>query len=226
MTEERRLPRPPAEARPSTAITRARDDQVERTLGRTVALGLPLASIAGALAVGAVASVGSSLLVLAAGALLGAIGLFWASVRTLSGDAPLPASFEGLPVDRPGVDALVEEKLRSLRALKDIENEHEIGKINDADYDALLAHYRDEAKAVMRKMDVEVAPFREEAERIATDFLKKSIRDPAAQKPITAGESESGRLICGSCGASNESDAVFCKQCGLSTKKEHPGAST
>jgi hypothetical protein len=216
---------PTAEPQPSIGVVRARDDQVEKTLGRAFAYGLPLASIAGAIVVGAVASVGSSLLILAAGALLGAIGLFWASVRTLSGDAPLTADFEALPAGRGGVDPLVEEKLRSLRALKDIENEHELGKINEVDYQALLAHYRDEAKSVMRRMDVEIAPFREEAERIADAYLQK--RSPAARAKRMSIESKTtgpGRLACPACGASNEADAAFCKQCGASMKKERASA--
>jgi hypothetical protein len=146
-------------------------------------------------------------------------------VRTLSGDAPLSVDFEALPVGRPGVDALVEEKLRSLRALKDIENEHELGKINDVDYQALLAHYRDEAKSVMRKMDVEIAPFREEAERLADAYLRK--RGPAAgakRTSIGSTRADPGRLACAACGASNEADAAFCKQCGASVKKERTSA--
>ena len=104
-------------------------DEAERTLGRAVALGLPVASVLGAILVGFVASLGSGLLVLAAGALLGAITLVWVSVRTLSGDAPLAAGFQELAAKRHGVDALSEDKRRVLRALKDLENEHELGKI-------------------------------------------------------------------------------------------------
>ena len=33
-----------------------------------------------------------------------------------------------------------------LRALKDLESEHAIGKIDDADYASFVARYRDEAK--------------------------------------------------------------------------------
>jgi hypothetical protein len=222
---ERDKPRSAAEARPSEATAQARDDEIERMVGRAFAFGLPIASVITAVAVGAMAGMGSALLVLAAGALLGAIGLFWASVRTLSGDAPLPASFDTLSADRHGVDALVEEKLRLLRALKDLENEHELGKIDDADYKALLADYREQAKAVLRSMDVEVAPFREEAERLARDYLKKrSVPSPDEQAGPAKRSLRAERMACGACGASNEADAAFCKQCGASMKKEQPGA--
>jgi hypothetical protein len=75
----------------------------------------------GALAVGIVESVGSALLVQASGTLLGCIALLWASVRTLTGDAPLPVDLEALAARRHGVDDLGEQKTRVLRALKDLD---------------------------------------------------------------------------------------------------------
>jgi hypothetical protein len=237
---ERPEPRPSADALPSmakAAPTRdgdtppalaeawSRPDQAERALGRMVAVGLPLASIAGAIAVGVIASVGSALLVLAAGALLGAVGLLWASVRTLSGDAPLTTDFEMLAADQPAVDALGEDKGRLLRALKDLESEHAIGKIDDADYQLLSGRYRDEAKEVMRQMDEEVAPFRQEAERLTREYLaQRGFAPPDARRAPEAKAPRPARIVCGSCGTSNEPDAAFCKQCGASIKKEQGGA--
>jgi ribosomal protein L40E len=222
---ERRKRRSSEEAQPFEAAVDAGDEDVERALGRAFAVGIPLASVAGAIIVGALASVGSALLVFAAGALLGAIGLFWASVRTLSGDAPLPADFEMMAADRHGKGALVEEKRRLLRALKDLDNEHELGKIDDVDYQSLLAHYREEAKVVMRRIDVQVVPFREEAERLARDYLRKRSVAPRIEPTASATEMpQPKRVMCAACNASNETDAAFCKQCGSSMKKEQSGA--
>jgi hypothetical protein len=199
---------------------------MERVLGRTVAFGVPLVSVLGAIAVGAVAGMGSALLVLAAGALIGAIGLIWASVRTLSGDAPLAADFEELVTRLPSVDALAEEKGRLLRALKDLESERALGKIDEADYRTIVARYRDEAKVVMRKMDMEVAPFREEAERIALEHLRKRGLGPTSEgdPPETKAAPKTERTVCEACAASNEWDAAFCKQCGSRIGKEPGGA--
>jgi hypothetical protein len=216
---ERRAPRPSDEAQPPLATLQGRDDEVERAFGRSLALGLPLISVVSAVAVGAMASVGSALLVLAAGTLLGAIAFLWASVRTLSGDAPLPVGFETLTSRGHGVDALAEEKHRLLRALKDLESEHEIGKIDDADYHELSARYREEAKSVIREMDVEVAPFREQAEQLAREYLKKrgmGSEDAPARPTVPKAE----RIVCKTCGVSNEADAAFCKKCGSPTRKE------
>ena len=120
------------------------------------------------------------MLVLASGVLLGAIALLWASVRTLSGDAPLPEDLEILAAQNHDVDGLAEQKRRILRALKDLENERAIGRLDEADYDAMARKYRDDAKAVMKRMDERVAPALAEAEEMARKYMKEHGALPAA----------------------------------------------
>ncbi len=191
-------------------------DEAERSLARFMSIALPLGGLGGAVVVGMFAGVGSALLVVAAAALLGTIALLWASVRTLSGDAPLGLDLEAVTARKLGVDALSEQKRRVLRALKDIESEYAIGKIEQGDYDVLVARYRDEAKAVMREMDLEVAPLRSEAEKLARSFLGKRGLEPEASAPATHEEpvARDDRVTCGKCKTSNEPDAAFCKKCG------------
>ncbi len=219
---KKRKPRtaPADRSRGGAAQRERRDtgDDAERSLGRAVALGLPAVTVVAALAVGLLAGMGSGLLVLASGALLGTIALLWASVRTLSGDAPLQTGFQTVATRRHGVDALGEEKRRVLRQLKDLEAEHALGKIDDADYETLVARYRAEAKTVMREMDREIGPLRAEAERLAHEYLaKRGLRD-GAPAPDAAPEPAADRASCAQCGTSNESDAAFCKKCGASIK--------
>lgn len=206
----------------SPAKVRAREsDEAERSLGRAVSLGLPVLSVVAAVVVGLVASLGSALLVLASGALLGTIALLWASVRTLSGDAPLPVDLEALAARRHGVDDLAEQKTRVLRALKDLETEHALGKIDEADYGAIVTRYRDEAKTVMRQMDLEVAPLREAAERLAREYLEKRSVAAAPGDPGPQSEAPApvdARPTCASCHTSNDPDAAFCKKCGSAMK--------
>jgi ribosomal protein L40E len=222
MTERRGRGRGAALSREEEAARAEVADDSERTLGRAVAIGLPLVGIGSAVVVGVVASFGTALLVLAASALIGTIGLLWASVRTLSGDAPLPAGFEAIARQRHSVDPLGERKRRVLRSLKDLEAEHALGKIDDADYGVFVTRYRAEAKDVMREMDEEVAPSRDEAERVAREYLKRhgisQARAPEAEPPRVAAGAPS-RRICRACQASNEPDAVFCKACGASIEK-------
>jgi len=179
--------KPRAAKAPAPAAKRSREgDESERALGRGVALGLPLLTVLAAVGVGLLAGIGSALLVLAAGVLLGAIALLWASVRTLSGDAPLSSALEEATVRTRGVDDLAEQKVRVLRALKDLESEHALGKMDDADFAAIDARYREEAKRILRAMDVEIAPALEEAERVATAYLAKHVpHDGAASAPAT-----------------------------------------
>ncbi len=191
-------------------------DDAERALGKAVAFGLPGLALVAAVVVGAIATLGAALLVLASGTLLGAIALLWASIRTLSGDAPLSVGL-ATATTRSSSDGLAEEKRRILRALKDLESERALGRIDDADYDLFVARYRDQAKSVMREMDLQLTPMREEAERVARQYLEKHEivpadlgAAPALERPL----SQSSRLACSACGASNEHDAAFCKKCG------------
>jgi hypothetical protein len=241
---------PPAESADLALSRRKREgsgegEDAERALGRAVAVGLPVLSVVCAIVVGFVASVGSGLLVLASGALLGTIALLWASVRTLSGDAPLPADLEALAAQNRDVDALAEDKRRVLRALKDIESEHALGKIDDADYETIATQYRQEAKAIMREMDHNAAPGLAEAERVAREYLAKQglgpFPEPGAgpsghatlgetrrsRKSVSEGSGagsegdatiERVRVACAECATSNEPDAAFCKKCGAAMK--------
>jgi hypothetical protein len=219
MSETKRRKRRP---RPVESAGRSREaDEAERSLGRAVALGLPLLSVVAACAIAVVGSFGSALLVLASGALLGAIALLWASVRTLSGDAPLPADLEMLAGQGHAVDALAEQKRRALRAIRDLESEHALGKIDDADYELFVARYREEAKAVMREMDLAVAPMREQAEKLAREYIeRKTAKAAAAPTEPAPSSATSGvaRVACAACTTSNEPDAAFCKSCGAAMK--------
>jgi hypothetical protein len=227
MTEQRRKP---AGRAPDAAVqvTRADDgDEAERFLGRVVAIALPVVCVVAAIAVGFAASVGSALLVLASGALLGTIALLWASVRTLSGDAPLPVDLEALAAAHRDVDALGEQKRRVLRALKDLEGERALGKIDESDYEAIAMQYRQEAKELMREMDRNVAPALAEAERIASEYLVAQGLGAAAKSPAavaaTATARSHERVSCPDCATSNEPDAAFCKKCGLAIAKAAEG---
>ncbi len=206
----------------------ARDSaEAERRLARYAAIGIPAGSVLAAIAVGLILSLGPAILVLLAGTLLGTIALLWASLRTLSGDAPLPLELEAMAARTRSVDDRAERKRRVLRALKDLELEHAVGKIDDKDFASLDGRFRDEAKAIMREMDDQIEPLREEAEKIAQKYLaKRNLADKGEQKhdqPEKAAAEEEpaagGRVGCSKCSASNEPDATFCKKCGTSLKE-------
>jgi hypothetical protein len=212
----------PEESKKAPPKSEATDsgEEAERALARAVAWGLPGVTLVAAIAVGVAGSLGSALLVMASGVMLGAISLLWASLRTLSGEAPLPGEASALATRSDGSD-LAERKLRVILALKDIESERALGKIDEADYVTLVARYREEAKAVMREMDHRVDPSRAEAERVADEFLAQhgygtERRVGGAHVPPPPPPPD--RVECRSCRTSNEVDAAFCKSCGASMK--------
>jgi hypothetical protein len=195
-------------------------DDAERSLGRAMAVGLPALVIVVGAVVGVVASIGPALLILGGGALLGAIALLWASVRTLSGDAPLPVDLEALAARGRAVDGLADRKRRVLGALKDLESEHALGKIDDEDYETFVARYRDDAKEIMREMDLRIAPMREKAELLAREHLERQgvIGQSVVSAIPTIAADQVARIACKGCGTLNESDATFCKSCGLAVQ--------
>lgn len=111
---------------------------------------------------------GVGLLIVAGGVLSGSIWLIWSSLQGLSGDAPLTLD-EALSLGAPSAEE--EQKRAVLRALKDLEYERAVGKINEADYTNLAEHYRNEAKRLLRAVDADLGPERERAEQLLTERL-------------------------------------------------------
>jgi hypothetical protein len=185
-----------------------------------VGFGLAALTLVAATAVGYVAGVGMALLVILTGALLGAILLVWHSLRTLAGDAEVDVGLELATVRTPS--DLADKKRRALRALKDLEQEHALGKIDDTDYAALDADYRAQAKEVIREMDESIAPFRDKAEALVREHLEKHpVEKPVVKEPVEEedddeqdDDDDDGMIDCPKCETENDPDATFCKKCG------------
>lgn len=202
----------------------------ERKLARQAAILLPVLTVIASLVGGAVSGIATGILVLVAGTLLGVIALFWASLRVLSGEVEIP---HAIALDRKeghDVDALVSRKTMLVRALKDLDNEHALGKLEDDDYAELSQTYRGELKALLRKIDDTLEPFRAQAEEAARSYLAgkgskaharveatSETSDEASKGSGTESEESSPssreRRECSTCHASNEADARFCKGC-------------
>jgi hypothetical protein len=146
----------------------------ERRIARGVAIGLPLVTVTVALAAGVMIGPAMAVLALAAGTLLGVIALLWASLRVLSGEAPLSPELEALDTTTHAVDALSSRKRMLVRALKDLDNERALGKLEDGDHEQLSATYRGELKEVMKRIDASLEPYRAKAEDAARAHLMKA----------------------------------------------------
>jgi hypothetical protein len=129
---------------------------------------VPVVVILAAIAFGKGFGLGIGLLTLAGGVLCGVIWLLWSSLQGLTGEAPLTLE-EALSLGAPSAEE--EQKRAVLRALKDLEYERAVGKINDADYASLAEHYRGEAKRLLRAVDEDLGPERERAEKLLAERL-------------------------------------------------------
>jgi hypothetical protein len=140
---------------------------------------LPVLTVGIALTAGFVQGPASAILVLAGGALVGVIAIFWASVRTLLGETPLSGA-DAYAIAAPRSEE--EQKRAVLRALKDLEFERSVGKISEEDYRELVARYRGEAKRLLRLIDEEAGPRRERAAAL----VAKRLRSAGLSGPDTA----------------------------------------
>jgi hypothetical protein len=144
---------------------------------------LPVLVVLAAIGLGRGFGLSIGLLTLAGGVLCGTIWLLWSSLQGLTGEAPLTLE-EALSLGAPSAEE--EQKRAVLRALKDLEYERAVGKINDADYASLAEHYRTEAKRLLRAVDDDLGPERERAEKILAERLaahEESAAQAAADAP-------------------------------------------
>jgi hypothetical protein len=115
----------------------------------------------------------------------------------------------GTPVAR-----LREEKLRVLRALKELEFDHAMGKLSEADYKTIADHYKLRAVAVIRRL--EGGERHPEIERL---LAQDADPEPAGEEPSARPSGPDLPKVadatnCPSCARTNDDDARFCKHCG------------
>jgi hypothetical protein len=109
---------------------------------------------------------------------------------------------------------LLVEKQSLLVALKDLEAERDTGKLSEADFVELNARYRGRARTVLKALDGQIAPHRDEAKA-----LLKAAGEAGPVAPLAAAEvAASGS--CPKCSTANDADAAFCKKCGAKLNSE------
>ncbi len=107
---------------------------------------------------------------------------------------------------------LEREKQSLLKALKELEFDHEMGKVSQKDFEDIGALYRARAIGVLRRLDDAGGDYQK---MIAADVAKRLKKAPAATAttPATAAEAIAGDG-CAKCQTRNDADAEFCKKCG------------
>lgn len=170
---------------------REEPNDLEKRLADYARLGLPVLTVGIALTAGFIQGPASAILVLAGGALIGVIAIFWSSVRTLLGETPLSGA-DAYALAAPRSEE--EQKRAVLRALKDLEFERSVGKISEEDYVELTARYRGEAKRLLRLLDEEAQPRRDRVEALVAKRLRRegllADDDAASAKPTADAEAE------------------------------------
>ncbi len=196
---------------PNTDNAASSLDAWEERITRALPVLGPVVVVVAAFAAAYVVDIGASLLVLAGGVLLAVIGTLWASVRTLVGEAPTSLDV-ALALAAP--TAAEEQKRAVLQALKDLEHERSLGKLDDADYTELKTRYRSQAKRLLQELDRDLEPRRAVAEAWVARALAGGSASAAARRAPRASGDGGKRPACGGCGTHNEPDARFCKGCG------------
>lgn len=75
---------------------------------------------------------------------------------------------------------LEEEKTRLLGAIKELDFDHAMGKIDDRDHRELRSRYEDETLRVIAKLDDDMSLWRERAESLAHSYITAARREQRA----------------------------------------------
>ncbi len=112
--------------------------------------------------------------------------------------------------------ALEREKSLLLRSIKELEFDHAMSKVADADFQEMSTRLRSRAVRILQELDQTGSGYRELIERDLAKRLGKAGNPPiSAEAP--AGEDSSAAAtpgVCASCATVNDEDARFCKSCG------------
>jgi hypothetical protein len=153
---------------------------------------------------------------ISAATLVSALLLLWRSVQSLFNDAP--GTEEAVATGRRRKE-LEREKAALLKAIKELEFDHEMRKVSDDDFAEIGGNYRARAIRVMRQLEQgandyermvrdEVARLRRGKPTVETKPEAQPTSDSASAPPTSAIP-----VVCPSCAALNDGDAVFCKKC-------------
>ena len=108
--------------------------------------------------------------------------------------------------DETELDRLLDRKALIYRSIRDLDFEHAMGRLSDADYQRLQADYKNDAALILQKLD----------QLGASEDLDKAIEKEIAARRAgrTAPQKEREVFRCPSCGAETVPGKKFCADCG------------
>ena len=146
---------------------------------------------------------------------LSAAVLFLAGVTLLWSILWLYRSLVALATDAPVTHAtrlggaarreLARDKRLLLKAIKELEFDHAMGKLSDADFHDLVTRYRARAVAVLRRLDEGAVTYRA--------LIEREVQRRLGAAPQATADGADTR-VCPACALKNDDDAAFCKGCG------------
>ena len=162
----------------------------------------------------------------AAGVLLIALRRLFAVVQVLArSDLDVTVATQG----RAGVTLaeLRDEHWRVLKAIKELDFDHSMGKLSDEDHASLGRQYRLRAIEVMRELDGarDLHPeVRRALAEIDTPTQSGELPTLDAKAPVVTPKdgNDVATHLCPTCGGDNDPDARFCKHCGKPMDEDTP----
>jgi hypothetical protein len=117
------------------------------------------------------------------------------------------------PRGERATDALVREKALVLRSIKELEFDHAMGKVAEADFTNISTRLRARAVALMQELDRAAAPpVRAEKAALPARAAKMQKVETVAKTPEAPAAARVA--FCGECGAKADAGQRFCKACG------------
>jgi hypothetical protein len=111
------------------------------------------------------------------------------------------------------LEGLVSQRDSMYSAIKDLESEHSMGKLSEADYKSLRGKYEAKAVAILQELDNAVGSKPTSHRPHDDDALEREI---ARRRRASA--ASNGALTCPKCGMRQDADGVFCAKCGASLR--------
>ena len=115
----------------------------------------------------------------------------------------------------PDLENLLSAREATYSAIKDLETDHAMGKLSDADYGNLRAKYEGKALTILQQLDAVQPKLQQTARAAAPNGTCDKCGTPVvASAKFCRGCGASVAASCASCGTPVAANSKFCRRCG------------